>query len=46
MLMICSYAAIHEAVGHLIDAYNVQYYNQGDGVYTTYDEIFLAGDST
>ena len=29
-----AYYAIHQAVGSGIDFYNVQFYNQGDGVYT------------
>ena len=29
-----AYVAIHKAVGSMIDFYNVQFYNQGDNVYT------------
>jgi chitinase len=28
-----AYVAVHQAVGDSIDFYNVQFYNQGDGVY-------------
>lgn len=29
-----AYVAIHQSVGDGIDFYNMQFYNQGDGVYT------------
>ncbi|KAJ7765494.1 glycoside hydrolase family 18 protein [Mycena maculata] len=29
------YLKVHESVGHMIDWYNIQYYNQGDTEYTT-----------
>lgn len=29
-----AYVAVNQLVGDTIDFYNVQYYNQGDGVYT------------
>jgi chitinase len=34
------YIAVHEAVGDLIDFYNVQFYNQGVGVHDTAEQIF------
>lgn len=34
------YITIHQAVGHLIDWYNVQFYNQGDTKYDSYQELF------
>ena len=38
-----SYVVIHEQTGNYIDAYNIQYYNQGVGQYMTYEEIFKKG---
>jgi len=35
------YVAVHEAVGDLINFYNIQFYNQGDTRYDTYDELFV-----
>jgi len=32
---------IHNAVGNLIDFYNVQFYNQGNNSYDTYDKLFI-----
>jgi hypothetical protein len=32
---------IHHAVGNLIDFYNVQFDNQGDTRYDTYDKLFI-----
>lgn len=29
-----AYVAVHQIVGDSIDFYNIQFYNQGDGVYT------------
>lgn len=34
------YVTVHREVGHLIDFYNVQFYNQGNSEYNTYDELF------
>ncbi|ORY50409.1 glycoside hydrolase [Rhizoclosmatium globosum] len=34
------YLAIHQAVGDLIDFYNVQYYNQGSASYDTCETLF------
>merc|ERR1711964_825411 len=34
------YVAVDAAVGHMIDFYNIQYYNQGG--YTTYEEVFVS----
>ena len=35
------YKAIHDQVGNTIDFYNVQFYNQGDTTYDTYDSLFI-----
>lgn len=35
------YVTVNSQVGSLIDFYNVQFYNQGDTRYNTYDELFL-----
>ena len=35
------YVKIHQEVGHLIDWYNVQFYNQGNSQYNSYDELFV-----
>lgn len=32
---------VNNQVGSLIDFYNVQFYNQGDTRYNTYDELFI-----
>ena len=32
---------VHQQVGHLIDFYNIQFYNQGDNTYDTYDKLFV-----
>ena len=32
---------VHKAVGDLIDWYNIQFYNQGDSSYDTYDTLFV-----
>ena len=34
------YVGVHEAVGSMIDFYNVQFYNQGNTQYNTYTELF------
>lgn len=34
------YVGVHQQVGHLIDFYNVQFYNQGNTQYNTYTELF------
>lgn len=36
-----AYVAVHAAVGDLIDWYNVQFYNQGNSQYNTYQELFV-----
>jgi len=39
------YTNIHKKAGFLIDLYNVQYYNQMNATYSTYQEIFVnSGD--
>ena len=35
------YVNVHRQVGHLIDFYNVQFYNQGDTTYDTYEKLFV-----
>ena len=35
------YITVHKAVGKLIDFYNVQFYNQVDSRYDTYEELFI-----
>ena len=37
---------VHKAVGNTIDFYNVQFYNQGDTRYDTYNTLFLQSGST
>jgi len=37
---------VNNKVGNLIDFYNVQFYNQGDTRYDTYDELFLKATGT
>jgi chitinase len=32
---------VHSDVGHLIDFYNIQYYNQGNNPFESFEEIFL-----
>jgi len=39
-----NYLQIEEQVGNLIDFYNIQFYNQGDTAYATYDSLFLQAD--
>jgi hypothetical protein len=34
------YNTIHKEVGHLIDWYNIQFYNQGDNAYDSYESLF------
>ena len=36
-----AYITVHEQVGHLIDFYNVQFYNQVDTTYDTYERLFV-----
>ena len=36
-----AYIAVHKAVGKLINFYNVQFYNQVDSRYDTYEELFI-----
>jgi len=36
-----AYVAVNQKVGNLIDFYNVQFYNQGDTTYDTYEKLFL-----
>ncbi|KZV73519.1 carbohydrate-binding module family 5 protein [Peniophora sp. CONT] len=40
------YLAIHEAVGDLIDWYNVQFYNQGQDEYTTCSNLLTSSGGT
>ncbi len=35
------YATVDKQVGSLIDFYNIQFYNQGDTKYDTYDTLFI-----
>ena len=37
---------VHKNVGSTIDFYNVQFYNQGDTMYNTYDRLFVNSGST
>lgn len=37
---------MNNKVGNLIDFYNVQFYNQGDTRYDTYEELFLKATGT
>jgi len=45
------YITVDKEVGDLINFYNIQFYNQGDSKYNTYDELvekatgFFAGTS-
>jgi len=39
-----AYITIDQAVGNLIDFYNVQFYNQGSSDYTTYQTLFQQAD--
>ncbi|EJD40485.1 glycoside hydrolase, partial [Auricularia subglabra TFB-10046 SS5] len=39
-----AYRTIHQEVGDLIDFYNIQYYNQGDGVYTDCESLLTSED--
>lgn len=34
------YITVNKEVGNLIDFYNIQFYNQGDTKYNSYDELF------
>ena len=36
------YLKVHNEVGDLIDWYNVQYFNQGETRYDTYEELFIS----
>lgn len=36
---------VHKKVGDTIDFYNVQFYNQGDTKYNTYDSLFVSSGS-
>jgi chitinase len=40
-----AYLRIDKEVGELIDWYNLQYYNQGESLYTTYDDCFGASSA-
>ena len=40
------YVKIHEEVGHLIDWYNIQFYNQGNESYDSYEKLFGDGSTT
>ena len=35
------YIKVHETVGKYIDFYNMQYYNQGNTEYNTYESLFI-----
>ena len=39
------YVTVHKEVGNLIDFYNVQFYNQGDTKYDSYEALFLQSGS-
>ncbi|KAH7106759.1 glycoside hydrolase [Auriculariales sp. MPI-PUGE-AT-0066] len=41
-----AYVKVHSEVGSTIDFYNVQYYNQGPGMYEDCDSLFNGGGST
>lgn len=41
-----AYMTVHEKVGHTIDFYTVQFYNQGDTQYNTYEELFIKATGT
>jgi chitinase len=36
------YVTVHKAVGDMIDFYNVQFYNQGNTQYNSYNELFIS----
>ena len=36
-----AYVTVHQEVGHLIDWYNIQFYNQGSSGYNSYEELFI-----
>ena len=36
------YVNVHRQVGNLIDFYNVQFYNQGNTSYDTYEKLFVS----
>jgi chitinase len=36
-----AYVNVHKQVGHLIDFYNVQFYNQGNNTYDSYQKLFV-----
>ena len=40
-----AYMTVHKQVGKLIDFYNVQFYNQGDTKYDSYQALFLESGS-
>ena len=40
-----SYLTINKIAGKFIDFYNIQFYNQGDTTYTTYNELFVDSGS-
>ncbi|KAF4592986.1 hypothetical protein EYR38_008693 [Pleurotus pulmonarius] len=41
-----AYVTINKAVGHLIDWYNLQFYNQGDTEYTTCEGLLFSSSQT
>ncbi|KAI0630238.1 glycoside hydrolase superfamily [Trametes polyzona] len=41
-----AYLTIHQKAGDLIDWYNVQFYNQGEGMYTTCDNLLTLSGGT
>jgi len=40
------YITVHEAVGDMIDWYNVQFYNQGDTEYKNYTTLFIHSEGS
>jgi chitinase len=39
------YLTVDKEVGHLIDWYNIQFYNQNDCTYDSYEKLFLKNDN-
>lgn len=39
------YKTVHDKVGNSIDFYNIQFYNQGDTKYNTYETLFETSGS-
>uniref|UniRef100_A0A6B2LAJ2 chitinase n=1 Tax=Arcella intermedia TaxID=1963864 RepID=A0A6B2LAJ2_9EUKA len=38
------YLTVHKAVGDLIDFYNIQFYNQGNSQYSSFETLFVSSD--